>query len=194
MQERSEITQRKLLDAAIDVLVRDGYGALSTTKISQAAGVSRGGQQHHFRTKSELVAEAVLHLGEQRMHVLLRRADKLPQGDARLPGALDLLWESFSGKLFAASAELWVAARTDAELRRTLARVERDLGATIIEMSRDLFGPDLADAPGFADKLQLALNLMRGIALLRIFQQDPRAAGRQWLYAREHLLETFAAD
>jgi AcrR family transcriptional regulator len=49
----------QLVDAAIDVLARDGYAAASTVRIARAAGVSRGVLTYHFRDRADLIAEVV---------------------------------------------------------------------------------------------------------------------------------------
>ncbi|WP_328616747.1 TetR family transcriptional regulator [Amycolatopsis sp. NBC_00355] len=49
----------QLVDAAIDVLARDGYAAASTVRIARAAGVSRGVLTYHFRDRADLIAAVV---------------------------------------------------------------------------------------------------------------------------------------
>src|SRR5262245_17748562 len=61
--ERSAAPRALLLDATIACLVDVGYAATTTTLIAERAGVSRGAQMHHYKTKTELVAAAVEHLG-----------------------------------------------------------------------------------------------------------------------------------
>src|SRR5438045_9398121 len=56
--ERTASTRAALLDATIDCLVEYGYAHLTTTRVVERAGVSRGAQVHHFPTKAELVSEA----------------------------------------------------------------------------------------------------------------------------------------
>lgn len=192
VQERGEVTQRKLLDATITCLVEYGYASMSTTKVSEHAGISRGAQQHHFPLKSELVAEAMAYLADQRSAQLVRKAKRLPLDESRVERALDLLWSGFSGKLFEASLELWIASRTDEELRLALADLERHVAHATNEVCGELFGADIAGAPHFDDKVQLAINTMRGVALLRILQRDSGAHSRQWSFARAYLIELFS--
>jgi AcrR family transcriptional regulator len=161
---------------------------MSTARVSERAGISRGAQQHHFRQKSELVADAVRHLAAERTAELSRRASLLPDGAERLEGVVDLLWESFTGDLFQAALELWVAARTDAELRTILLPVEADVARAITAMLRDMLGETWAAQDGAEDRIQLALNTIRGHALLRMLQHDAAAVERQWRFAREALV------
>jgi len=60
--ERSSAMRERLLDATIECLVEYGYTGTTVTRIADRAGVTRGAQVHHFRTKDDLVTAAVKHL------------------------------------------------------------------------------------------------------------------------------------
>jgi AcrR family transcriptional regulator len=116
--ERRATTRAALLDATIDCLVEDGYANTTTTKVVERAGVSRGAQVHHFPTKAELVADAVRHLARRRAEEAQEEIGKVTISDpAQLSKILDLLWGLHNGPLYAASVELFVAARTDPEAK-----------------------------------------------------------------------------
>lgn len=186
--ERRAATQTALLEATVDCLVDYGYVNTTTTKIAQHAGVSRGAQVHHFPTKASLVAEAVRYLADRRTEQLSKRLPELRTGDEGIADLLDLLWEAHSGKVFDATLELWVAARTDDELRTHLVELERDVTATMWELGRQTLGERVND-PGFRDDMDLVLATIRGVALLRASSgEKSRAVERRWQAARERLL------
>jgi len=54
VQERSQLTRERLLDAAIRCFASTGYDASSTRHIESAAGVKRGLIGYHFGTKEAL--------------------------------------------------------------------------------------------------------------------------------------------
>jgi AcrR family transcriptional regulator len=189
-QERSLRTTAKLLSAAVEVLIEEGWAGLTTTRISERSGVSRGAQQHHFPTRASLVAAAIPWLMEQRAAEIAPRVSAA-SGTSRAEQAIDVLWGEFSGDLFEAATELWVAARTDVVLRDSLREIEDRFTARIVELCRALFGPELSAPPDFDDRVQLTVNTMRGIALLRFLQFDGRALERQWIYARTRLIALF---
>ena len=196
-EERSARTRGKVLDATIECLLELGYAGTTTTLISERAGVSRGAQLHHFPTKGELVAAAVEHLAQRLGEALQEEAASLPSDGDRVTAAIDLLWSRFSTPLFAAWLELWVAARTDAELAATLRPVEERLTAGLQRQGRAMFaGPD----DGGVDYEVIALltfYLMQGLALDRVLgQESPRRRGRReeaavaaWKQAVEVLLD-----
>jgi AcrR family transcriptional regulator len=185
--ERTAATRAALLDATIECLVEDGYAGTTTTRIVERAGVSRGAQVHHFPTKAELVAEAVRHLAERRAEEILAEALQVPaRGRLRFERVLDLLWRIHMGPLFAASVELWVAARSDEVLRERLLEVEREMAAITASGVNDLF-PELGKVPAFREAVDASLATMRGLALLG-FVVGEREIERRWAGARRTLL------
>lgn len=192
--ERRAATQTALLEATVDCLVDYGYVNTTTTKIAQRAGVSRGAQVHHFPTKASLVAEAVRYLSDRRTEQLAERLPSLRTGDDGIADMLDLLWEAHSGKVFDATLELWVAARTDDELREHLGRLERDVTAKMWELGQGVLGDRVKD-PRFRDDMDFTLATIRGVALLRASSgEKSRAVERRWRAARERLLTLFTGQ
>ena len=175
-EERSAETRARLLDATIASLVEVGYAGTTTTVVCERAGVSRGAQVHHFPRKQDLVVAAVAHLAARRAAELRAKAEALPvaaDGD-RLDALLDVVTEAFGGPLFDAALELWVAARTDAELHRSLLQFERVAGRGLAQLWREVAG-DLASAARFDAVLQLTMHLARGMALQKILRSDDTA-------------------
>jgi AcrR family transcriptional regulator len=192
-EERRTATRGALLDATIDTLVEYGYGGVTTTRVVERAGVSRGAQVHHFPTKAVLVSEALKHLATRRAEEVLRRVSKLPEGTERLDAVLELMWASHSGPLFQAALELWVAARTDPELRVELVEVERQVAQTVWSGAAETFG-EYASRPGFDENLEFALAAMRGLALLDVIAPDRRGMKRRWAALRARLRRMFEED
>lgn len=171
-EERSASTRERLLDATIASLVEAGYAGTSTTAVCARAGLSRGAQLHHFPTKAELVIGAVAHLAKRRASELSREGPSGGDADLRLERALDAIWASFSGPLFSAALELWVAARSDRELREHLVRFERQVGRAMAALFGELAGADAERERDFAAALELTFHVMRGMALQRILRDD----------------------
>ena len=178
-EARSAETRARLLDATIASLVEVGYASSTTTAVCERAGVSRGAQVHHFPRKQDLVVAAVAHLAARRASELRGRAEAMPaaSGADRLGALLDLVTEAFGGPLFDAALELWVAARTDTELHRSLLQFERVAGRGLASLWREVAG-DLASAERFDAVLQLTMHLARGMALQKILRSDDTARGR----------------
>jgi AcrR family transcriptional regulator len=169
--ERSEHTRELLLDATIECLVELGYARTTVHEICQRAGLSRGAQQHHFTTKAELMATALQHLFARLSASMFEAASALPPGPSRITEGIDLLWRAYSGTLSTAAMELWVAARTDPELRAVLLPVDRALGHATLEFYRRAAGD--VDEKVVEKLLLLTVNLTRGLALDAMIGGDP---------------------
>jgi AcrR family transcriptional regulator len=150
------------------------------------AGVSRGAQPHYFASKADLVAEALSHLARRRIDAIRHAAPA--DGDDRHEAILDLIWEAHNSMIFAATIELWVAARSDAQLAGALAAAERDVRRAIMDAAADVAGPR-AHEPGFNEDMELILATARGLALLPLMgDASPRTVARRWKDARARLL------
>lgn len=188
-EERRTATRAALLEATIECLVEYGYAHTTTTRVVETAGVSRGAQVHHFPTKAELVAEAVSYLADLRAEEIRVALDELPEGRERRLAALDMLWSVHTGSLFAASLELWVAARTDDELREQLAPIERSITQRLLESGPLLFGVEGDDE--FPAKLTTVVSAVRGLAMGAILlRPSGRGAEEQWRLLRTELAAT----
>jgi len=189
--ERRAETRAALLDATIECLVDYGYANTTTARVSEQAGVSRGGQLHHFPTKTDLVLEAVSHLAERRAGRLTAAAARLPRGRDRVTAALDLLWQANTGPLAEAQLELWVAARTEPELREKLVPLERSIIDQTLEYCRALFG-EHAEHPDFDRHLALALAAIQGYGLVStLVTSGPRDRSASWRRRRDELAKLF---
>jgi AcrR family transcriptional regulator len=192
-EERSATTRAALLDATIECLVEYGYANLTTTRVVERAGVSRGAQVHHFPTKAELVSEAVRHLAGKRIEEFLQTMPRLPRSEEkRVSRILDLIWEVHNSPLFEAALELWVAARTDPELRQSLMAVEQDVSHTVASVGPSLF-PEIASRPDFQADVDSAMAAIRGLALMR-FVDDAENVERRWRRTKRRMMDIFMGE
>jgi AcrR family transcriptional regulator len=179
-QERSRATQRRLLAATVECLVEFGWSGASTTVIAERAGVSRGAQLHHYPTRAALVLAAVEHLAERRAAEIRTEAATLAgDSDRRVDRVIDMLAVAFTGPLFVAALEVWVAARTDAELRAALVPLEARVGREMHRLAVDLLDAD-ETKPGVREAVQATLDLLRGLGVANLLSDDS--------HRREHLL------
>ncbi len=77
--QKAAATRRRLLDAAISVIQRDGASSLTLDKVAAEASISKGGLLHHFSSKEALI--------ESLLNETLRDAgDELERRTARYQG------------------------------------------------------------------------------------------------------------
>src|SRR5690625_3672440 len=122
--ERSAAMRTRLLDATVECLVAYGYAGTTTPRIAELAGVTRGAQIHHFRSKEDLVVAAIEHLAQQRAQAAISELGRVQDSRDPVATMLDFLWEAHRGPMFIATVELWVAARTEPVMAQHIERVE----------------------------------------------------------------------
>jgi len=188
--ERRAVTRAALLDATIECLAEEGYVNTTTRRVAERAGVTPGALQHHFASKAELLGDARRHLGSRfAREVLGHGSSELAPIQVRTERFLDHMWELLKGTLFQAAVELWVAARTDRELRQALNEAQRD-GAHWIVTGGRMSYPELAERPGFQELAATGWASMRGLAMLRLV--NAADADAAWPAARTQMLTLVA--
>lgn len=160
-EERSASTQNLLLDATIGCLVELGYAGATTTAICERAGVSRGAQLHHYPTKAQLVSGAIERLFERRHREFRESLEEEPD----LTRALEGLWAIYTSDTFYAWAELLIASRTDAALRKRLRKVDDAFFAQAVLTCRRLLGIETGDDLRVGALARLTLSVLDGLAL-----------------------------
>ena len=183
--------RQRLLEACVECLVEEGWSGTSTTLVSQRAGVSRGAQLHHFPTKNDLVVAAVTHLSEVRGRELAAAAETVPHGRRRTRAVLAMLADHFTGTVFTAALELWVAARTDEALLAAVGPLEQRVGREAHRMTVAALGVD-ESRPGVRELVQATLDLVRGLGLASTITDDSarrRRILREWADVLDRELE-----
>lgn len=175
--ERTATTRTALLDATLACLTELGYARTTTTAVVARAGVSLGALVHHFPAKSDLLTAAVGHLLARRLQEFRAQAAALPPGQDRVEAVIDLLWAAVSGPTFTAWVELWVGARTDAELAPAVLAMNEAFRTQSSAAFAELF--PAADYPGpvFLEQgLAFALSVVEGAALRGLHGQPDDGA------------------
>lgn len=132
--EKSLATRTQILRAALQCLVEIGYTQITTEKIAQAAGVSRGAMTHHFKSRAEVfsaAAEYMTHLRALEYEDAVKRIklppNNTPTFDSMLE-TLQVLQKHYYGRpTFIALQEMQRGARTDPDLQAVLAPLEQAL-------------------------------------------------------------------
>lgn len=166
-EERSAATQARLLDAAVACLVELGYGGTTTTVVAERAGVSRGAQLHHFATRADLVGAAVQHVFAGLTEDYRAGFARVAASKDRVRGAIDLLWSIYLQPRHLAALDLYLAARTDTELRAVLAPISTRHRDNVLALAHAYFPEAAATQPRFAAVIDLILETMLGMVLTR---------------------------
>jgi AcrR family transcriptional regulator len=172
--ERRAATQAALLDATLTCLVERGYSGATTTEICAAAGVSQGALFRYFPTKADLLIAAIERLYGRLFEIYREGLAAVAAADDRVAAAVRLLWETFRRPDLLAALELYVAARTDSDLRGALTALEAPHEERTLALAADLF-PDAASDPNFRPGVQLILDTVQGAAIRSVALDDHAA-------------------
>lgn len=168
-QERTAATRTRVLEATLGSLIEHGYAATTISRVQERAGVARGTLLHHFPTRASLLVAVVEDVAARRLLVLADQAERSSAGD--WDGAVDLIWADLQSPVFLAVLELWVAARTDHDLRDALVPVER----TVFEsVHRAVTSVVADDDPRVPTLVQFTIDLLTGSTMTTLLVDDDR--------------------
>lgn len=172
VQSRTLDVRRRILDAAVEVMLEHGYSGASTVRIQERAGVSRGRLLHHFPSRDALLIAASQHLARARVGELPSEHSWPTDLGERIDAVVETMAGTFTQPYFWAATELWIAARTHEDLRDALLPGEREIARAVRVAMDAFFGADLCARPGYEGMREVLFTSLRGMALTTSF--DPR--------------------
>ncbi|MFJ8163597.1 TetR/AcrR family transcriptional regulator [Streptomyces sp. NPDC096136] len=178
-QARSRVTRRHLLEAAVSCLAEHGWAGSTVAVVAERAGVSRGAAQHHFPTRESLFTAAVEYVAEERSTALRELFQSAP---APRPAVVEALVDLYTGALFRAALQLWVAASNEEQLRPQVTELEARVGRETHRIAVELLGADESVA-GVRETVQGLLDMARGLGLANVLTDDTARRDRvvaQW--------------
>jgi AcrR family transcriptional regulator len=193
--QKSAMTRDKILDAAIDCFINLGYTNVTTAKVADFAGVSRGAMLHHFPSKTELIRAAIEYLHDKLLDDYTNKVSAIPaslEGEARRRAGLDAYWEHLTGDLFIAYHELCIAGRTDPELKEILDQSVVRFEDHVRETNSELFREWNDRGEIYLLAMDLTKFLMEGMAVGQIATDRERRIRRLLDYLGDRLEEIFA--
>ncbi|MFE5770148.1 TetR/AcrR family transcriptional regulator [Streptomyces sp. NPDC056485] len=178
-QARSRVTRRHLLEAAVACLAEQGWAGSTVSVVAERAGVSRGAAQYHFPTREDLFTAAVAYVSEERSAAL---RDLFQAGPAARPAVVEAIVDLYTGALFRAALQLWVAASNEEQLRPQVTELEARVGRETHRIAVELLGAD-ESVPGVRESVQGLLDMARGLGLANVLTDDTARRARvvaQW--------------
>lgn len=114
--ERSAATRERVINAAIDVLYRQGYAGATMMVVAATAGVSMGALQHQFPTKALLMAAVARRFAARRFLRYREALRGIRPGPGRFEALNQASWAMIGTPEMTASIEIELAMRNDSEL------------------------------------------------------------------------------
>jgi AcrR family transcriptional regulator len=186
--ERTSATRRKILDAAVKLLGERGYAGLRTSDVAEAAGVSKGAQTHHFPSKDELVVAVVEHVFERATELARQRAHRPMTVDQALRALIADSQEFFFSELFLIALDLAIQGRVKATPDNAVTRLSAAARLPVEAHWRAALLASGVPAALADDLLWLSLSIVRGLAVRRLWQDDPPRFKRLFKLWREMVL------
>ncbi len=162
--KKRDITRKKVIQAAIDSIYRDGFNAAHTNRIAEEAGVSWGVLQYHFGDKDGLLQAVIDHIFEDFLATLGSvelDGDDLQQ---RLSQLIDAVWELISRKEYRVSIAILRNAGKDKSSRINGQKQVTQWAARISELWHDLLPEEIRSSPMSDTARHLLFAALRGLA------------------------------
>jgi AcrR family transcriptional regulator len=169
-KERSSETQRKLIEAAIQLLHESGFGRLTIADVAHRAKLTSGAVQHHFSSRRALIRGVVdalypvLHIGVDHLIVAGRSVAQ------RVDSLIDIYWSMYGKSEYLVFWELVFGTRELPEFRNYLRALQREIVVGAVADLVRLFA-DIGMQPLQAKRLFVFLTCqLRGLALVALFE------------------------
>lgn len=160
---KSGETRRRILDAGVACLAREGYCALSVAQVAAAAGLSRAAMIYHFPTRRDLVEALIGHVTRLRVERYEAEMAQVPHDGDFGARAVALAWEHAQRPEFAAFAELAQSARTDPELAAMFRPAMAAFDQSRRSAAGRIFPTDVVAQEGFDLSRDVLRFLMEGV-------------------------------
>lgn len=82
-KEAKEVTRRRLVDGAIEIMRREGVAAATTGRIADAAGIAQSSFYGHFADRDQCLEAAAELIGGYVLHQVRKQRGQLDPGDLR---------------------------------------------------------------------------------------------------------------
>ena len=170
--QRSALTKDKLARAAFEVIRDVGYAGFRTAAVAKAAGVSQGGQLHHFPTKDDLALAAVEYCNALATRKTEENLARFAADDEPIQAIIADSMDYYFSASFEVAIDVVKSSSQNAELRRDIADssrtfrefAERGWLEKLVER-----GWSVSDAQ---DIIDLSTSLVRGFAIRKWIHRD----------------------
>jgi AcrR family transcriptional regulator len=191
---KSDAMRIHVLETTITCLAARPYSEVSVAVIAAEAGVSRGGMQYHFATRTALLGATVEHLHARRL--ALFRADIVAR-----PAEIDIFdhiveahWHHLNEREFRAYQEIVLAARSEPGLAEILGPSYERFLTSWHKTAREMFGWDYQSSV-ISQAEHVAHYLLEGMAFGQLGGQLTEAAINSLLtYVKDVLRSAAAAN
>jgi AcrR family transcriptional regulator len=171
--QRSEETKQRLFEAAIRVMNKRGYFGFTTVEAAREAGVTRGAQNHHFKSKDAFVLAAIEHLYAQILaRSSTRASDATRFGDLLAPIVKDARDFFFSAE-FITIFDVQIA-MSKTRSKKTVAGISERYRSPVENVWADYLITRGVERNLALQSVWLIFSIVRGLAIRTVFKYDEK--------------------
>ncbi len=160
---KSEAMRLHVLETTVECLAARPASEVSVALIAKQAGVSRGGMQYHFPTRTALLQATVDYLHQRRLTQFRADLEERPHYKNVVDYVIDTHWRHLNERDFRAYQELVLAARSDQALGACLTAKYRRFLEQWQQIAYNAFGWRYTD-PEVARAGNIAHYILEGMA------------------------------
>jgi AcrR family transcriptional regulator len=182
-QERRVKTRSAILKASLRLLVEQGYTKFSASAVARMDGVSRGAQEHYYRTRDDLIVATLRYAMDEALVYALSIARDPRHSTDPIVRFLADSEHFFLNPRYRAFIEIMVAARAEPRLLRHWVPLVRDARRRLDKVWTDRLtaaGYKPADVRRF---IELTHYVLRGLMLVETwlpYKPNRRDVLRTW--------------
>jgi AcrR family transcriptional regulator len=171
--QRSEETKQRLFKAAIRVMNKRGYFGFTTAEAAREAGVTRGAQNHHFKSKDAFVLAAIEHLYAEILARSSKRAlDATRSRDLLEPIVKDARDFFFSPE-FITIFDVQIA-MSKTRSKKTVAEISERYRSPVENVWVDYLIARGVERSLAHQSVWLVFSIVRGLAIRTVFKYDAK--------------------
>ena len=182
MNDKIITTKNKILDAAFNVFVKNGYKDTTMAHIVRESGLSKGAIYHHYSSKKDLFISLIDHWEVYSFPDLYSGGSSQETASMTLQRFADVVYATFNEKphIFLAEIEFWALANKDDEINaRSKILYDKILKLFELVLSKGIRNNEFRKIDTKIIAIEL-LSIFQGINWFCLFKEDPLIA-KQYL-------------
>jgi AcrR family transcriptional regulator len=158
----SEVSRRRVLDAAVECILELGYYKSSSNEIARRAGVTWGTLQYQFGTRDALLIEVLNDRWEQLEHAVAEAEIVGQTLEDRLTEVLEVLATYYGRPEHLAQLQILLDLTHNPDASADIRRAVASHGRQLVRAWQPLFADALGEAAGEDDLVRYSFTVLRG--------------------------------
>jgi AcrR family transcriptional regulator len=164
-QARSKETRERVIQAAVDCIIEEGYYRASSNRIAERAGVSWGVIKHHFGTREKLLLAVLADRDAKLVETLNSssiRGDTVAQ---RLKSFISLMFTFYRTPDYLAGLQITLNMGRDPDTRTETAASLTEMSQIIPQRLHEIFSTVALGDPHIEEQWLTLFEIVRGLSI-----------------------------